>query len=168
MKKFRKIVSLAMACIMALCFMTACGGGGGGGGSTVDPAYARKSTYEKQQIEAINSLRDNIGQNTLTWNASMDNWAEDYLDVWAAYQTNQLRDDEYNTQISQVMNKYNNVATINGKTIACVHILLCCGELVKDDYSNQAPAVITLNATYVGNATKTVEGRMYGIVIIAK
>jgi len=158
MKKLKELCLFAVVCIMALCFMTACGGGG-------NSTYAAKSAYEKQQIEEIDKQRQSIGQNKLTWDKQMDEWAAELLDAWVAYQTDQLTKEEYSAKVDQVKKKYDGVMKINGKAVTYVSATAYTGEIEASQYKGLT--IVTENAAYIGNATKTADGEMYGVVVIA-
>lgn len=62
MKLTRRILAVMLACVMALCMLTACGGGGGGGTSGGGSGSASAaSTKEEVVVNAINSVRKSKG-----------------------------------------------------------------------------------------------------------
>ncbi len=83
MKKLSKLVALALACVMALTMLTACGGGG-----TVQVKYP-------EALAKVNEMREKNGKNKVVENAELDAIAESLIDDFAKYGEKQATKDDW-------------------------------------------------------------------------
>ena len=82
MKKLSKLVALALACVMALTMLTACGGG------TVQVKHP-------EALAKVNEMREKNGKNKVVENAELDAIAESLIDDFAQYGEKQATRDDW-------------------------------------------------------------------------
>ena len=141
MKMFKKLVAVALAAVMALTMLTACGGSGSS--TTVDP--------EVQAVLAgLNKRRVELGVGKVQLNSDMNAFAKEVAQARLSYIDGKIKEAEFYNTLSKCMQKAKALNLGDGKTR--------CGALyagsLKTDFSNtsSSSSVVGSDAKYEGIA----------------
>ncbi len=148
MKKFSKLVALALACVMALTMLTACGGG----------------NTNAQVMKAINATTQKYNHQQVKENADLDQIAKELLPAAAAYYTG-----EDKTAIGTSTGKMAvRIATmqIDGNSVLCSGCLFG-NQLPQNGEFGQYSTFAKRDIDYVGIASGKVNGQFVYVVICA-
>ena len=150
MKKLSKLVALALACVMALTMLTACG-------ANAKPAPGVKEKYP-EVMAAINEGRTKNKLATLTEDEELDKIAASVIDDHiAAYEEN-------NQSLFNGDKVFKQKVTIDGKTVAGQ---MYSRGLVYNGFTKYWETLKT-PVTHVGIAMKESKGVTYFVIVGAK
>lgn len=150
MKKLSKLVALALACVMALTMLTACGGG-------AKPAPDVKGNYP-EVMTAINEGRTKNKLATLTEDEELDKIAASVID------DNIASYEEKNQSLFNGSKVFGQKVTIDGKTVA---VLTYSRGLAYNGFTKYWETLKT-PMTHVGIAMKESKGVTYFVIVGAK
>lgn len=148
MKKLSKLVALALACVMALTMLTACGG----------------KNYDGEILKAINATAQQNSHTPVKRNAELDKVAKELLPAAEAYNS---KTDlvTYGTATKDAFSKVRQM-TIDGGKIYCLTIT-SGSALPQEGSFGQRSIFATANIDYVGIASGTVNGHFVYVVVCA-
>lgn len=165
MKKFTKIVSLLLACVMMLTMLTACGGKKNNGGSSGYPAtgsvtvdgvtatYSKNFSEKSEIISEANTILKLAGYNTLTADSSLDDKAVDVLKALATADD----DDALAEQLSKKGLDINKVVLLyEDEEVALSTELVGYVALLKELHNTSVSKIGLIKATAVTEEASTV------------
>ena len=147
MKKLSKLVALALACVMALTMLTACGG----------------KNYNGEILKVINATAQQNSHTPVKRNAELDKVAKELLPAAEAYNS---KTDlvTYGTATKDAFSKVGQM-TIDGGKIYCLTVM--SGSALPQGSFGQRSIFATANVDYVGIASGTVNGHFVYVVVCA-
>lgn len=147
MKKLSKLVALALACVMALTMLTACGG----------------KNYNGEILKAINATAQQNSHTPVKRKAELDKVAKELLPAAEAF--NSKTDVvAWSKAIMDASSKVGQM-TIDGGKIYCLNIT--SGSALPQGAFGQHSIFATANVDYVGIASGTVNGNFVYVVVCA-
>lgn len=147
MKKLSKLVALALACVMALTMLTACGG----------------KNYNGEILKAINATAQQNSHTPVKRNAELDKVAKELLPAAEAF--NSKTDVvAWSKAIMDASSKVGQMS-IDGGKIYCLNIT--SGSALPQGPFGQRSIFATANIDYVGIASGTVNGNFVYVVVCA-
>ena len=147
MKKLSKLVALALACVMALTMLTACGG----------------KNYNGEILKAINATAQQNSHTPVKRNAELDKVAKELLP--AAEALNSKADFvTYDKATKDAFTKVGQM-TIDGGKIYCLTVM--SGSALPKGSFGQNSILAKVNVDYVGIASGTVNGNLVYVVVCA-
>ena len=146
MKMFKKIMAVALAAVMMLAMMTACGG--------TDP--------EAHVLEVLNQLRtETYSQSALTRSSEADTSAQNAAAVLKNYYEGSATKDELWDSTMQMQQTLAEGCTYKGQMI-----FRDPDSVTKESFDNYQSTVSRIDSQYVGAATFSACGWTYTIVVV--
>jgi len=146
MKMFKKIMAVALAAVMMLAMMTACGG--------TDP--------EAHVLEVLNQLRtETYSQSALTRSSEADTSAQNAAAVLKNYYEGSATKDELWDSTMQMQQTLAEGCTYKGQMI-----FRDPNSVTKESFDNYKSTVSRSDSQYVGAATFSACGWTYTIVVV--
>ena len=146
MKMFKKIMAVALAAVMMLAMMTACGG--------TDP--------EAHVLEVLNQLRtETYSQSALTRSSEADTNAQNAAAVLKNYYEGSATKDELWDSTMQMQQTLAEGCTYKGQMI-----FRDPNSVTKESFDNYKSTVSRSDSQYVGAATFSACGWTYTIVVV--
>ena len=146
MKMFKKIMAVALAAVMMLAMMTACGG--------TDP--------EAHVLEVLNQLRtETYSQSALTRSSEADTIAQNAAAVLKNYYEGSATKDELWDSTMQMQQTLAEGCTYKGQMI-----FRDPNSVTKESFDNYKSTVSRSDSQYVGAATFSACGWTYTIVVV--
>ena len=146
MKMFKKIMAAALAAVMVLAMLTACGG--------TDP--------EAHVLEVLNQLRtETYSQSALTRSSEADTNAQNAAAVLKNYYEGSATKDELWNSTMQMQQTLAEGCTYKGQMI-----FRDPDSVTKDSFDNYKSTVSRIDSQYVGAATFSACGWTYTIVVV--
>lgn len=157
MKKFSKLIALALACVMALTVLTACGGGGASATTKNNAAV----------IASLNETRKAHGRTALTEAKELNVVAAKVIDSYIKYKENgtQANNAAYEQTLSKEV--WQNSISVNGSSVKCVLTAGINGIPSSFEYTNYRK-MYELDAQYIGMVSKEYGGKTYLFMVFAK
>ena len=147
MKKLSKLVALALACVMALTMLTACGG----------------KNYNGEILKAINATAQQNSHTPVKRNAELDKVAKELLPAAEAYNS---KTDlvAYGKATKDAFTKVGQMTIDGGKIYG---LTITSGSALPQGAFGQHSIFATANIDYVGIASGTVNGNFVYVVVCA-
>ena len=146
MKMFKKIMAAALAAVMVLAMLTACGG--------TDP--------EAHVLEVLNQLRtETYNQSALTRSSEADTIAQNAAAVLKNYYEGSATKDELWNSTVQMQQTMAEGCTYKGQMI-----FRDPDSVTKESFDNYKSTVSRIDSQYVGAATFSACGWTYTIVVV--
>ena len=146
MKMFKKIMAAALAAVMVLAMLTACGG--------TDP--------EAHVLEVLNQLRaETYNQSALTRSSEADTNAQNAAAVLKNYYEGSATKDELWNSTMQMQQTLAEGCTYKGQMI-----FRDPDSVTKESFDNYKSTVSRIDSQYVGAATFSACGWTYTIVVV--
>lgn len=146
MKMFKKIMAAALAAVMVLAMLTACGG--------TDP--------EAHVLEVLNQLRtETYSQSALTRSSEADTNAQNAAAVLKNYYEGSATKDELWNSTMQMQQTLAEGCTYKGQMI-----FRDPDSVTKESFDNYKSTVSRIDSQYVGAATFSACGWTYTIVVV--
>ena len=146
MKMFKKIMAVALAAVMMLAMMTACGG--------TDP--------EAHVLEVLNQLRtETYSQSALTRSSEADTNAQNAAAVLKNYYEGSATKEELWNSTMQMQQTLAEGCTYKGQMI-----FRDPDSVTKESFDNYKSTVSRIDSQYVGAATFSACGWTYTIVVV--
>ena len=146
MKMFKKIMAAALAAVMVLAMLTACGG--------TDP--------EAHVLEVLNQLRtETYNQSALTRSSEADTNAQNAAAVLKNYYEGSATKDELWNSTLQMQQTMAESCTYKGQMI-----FRDPDSVTKESFDNYRSTVSKIDSQYVGAATFSACGWTYTIVVV--
>ena len=146
MKMFKKIMAVALAAVMMLAMMTACGG--------TDP--------EAHVLEVLNQLRtETYNQSALTRSSEADTIAQNAAAVLKNYYEGSATKEELWNSTMQMQQTLAEGCTYKGQMI-----FRDPDSVTKESFDNYKSTVSKIDSQYVGAATFSACGWTYTIVVV--
>ena len=146
MKMFKKIMAVALAAVMMLAMMTACGG--------TDP--------EAHVLEVLNQLRtETYSQSALTRSSEADTNAQNAAAVLKNYYEGSATKEELWNSTMQMQQTLAEGCTYKGQMI-----FRDPDSVTKESFDNYKSTVSKIDSQYVGAATFSACGWTYTIVVV--
>ena len=146
MKMFKKIMAAALAAVMVLAMLTACGG--------TDP--------EAHVLEVLNQLRtETYNQSALTRSSEADTNAQNAAAVLKNYYEGSATKDELWNSTMQMQQTLAEGCTYKGQMI-----FRDPDSVTKESFDNYTSTVSRIDSQYVGAATFSACGWTYTIVVV--
>ena len=146
MKMFKKIMAAALAAVMVLAMLTACGG--------TDP--------EAHVLEVLNQLRtETYNQSALTRSSEADTHAQNAAAVLKNYYEGSATKDELWNSTVQMQQTMAEGCTYKGQMI-----FRDPDSVTKESFDNYQSTVSRIDSQYVGAATFSACGWTYTIVVV--
>ena len=148
MKRFKKVLALVLAGVLALAMLTACTGAGSGN--------------EEQVLNALNQTRtQNYGLNALTRSEEADANAQNAAAVLKNYYEGSATKDELWNSTMQMQQTLAEGCTYKGQMI-----FRDPDSVTKESFDNYKSTVSRIDSQYVGAATFSACGWTYTIVVV--
>ncbi len=157
MKKFSKLVALALACVMALTMLTACGGGGA----------SATTKNNATVIASLNETRKTHGNAVLTEAKELNEVAAKVIDSYIRWKENPTSANSAAYEQTMAKEVWNRSFSVNGGSVKCVRTAGMNGIPTSFEYSNYEK-MYNLDAQYIGMVSKESGGKTYLYIVFAK
>ena len=156
MKKFSKLVALALACVMALTMLTACG-------ASAKPAPSNPENAAL--LKAVQVTAEKYGRSVPKENAELDKIAQEMLAANEAYYYNSDKDTWQ--KAFDVAYKAVSQLTIDGAKVTCDSVSHGIKIPENNDFGKYS-AFATRDCDYMGIASGTVNGHFTYVIVCVK